>query len=45
MLAGAGGNIAVQAGDGILLVDSGAATMSERSRRHQDVSKGQITIS
>jgi cyclase len=45
MLAGAGGNITVQAGkDGILLVDSGVATMSEQVLAAiRTVSKGQIT--
>jgi glyoxylase-like metal-dependent hydrolase (beta-lactamase superfamily II) len=45
MLAGAGGNITVQVGkDGILLVDSGVATMSEKVLQAiRTVSKGQIT--
>ena len=45
MLAGAGGNITVQAGkDGILLVDSGAAAMSNRVLEAiRTVSKSQVT--
>jgi len=45
LLAGAGGNIAVQVGnDGILLIDSGAATMSEKVLETlRTVSKGQVT--
>ena len=45
MLAGAGGNITVQAGkDGILLVDTGLATMSNKVLEViRPVSKGQIT--
>jgi glyoxylase-like metal-dependent hydrolase (beta-lactamase superfamily II) len=45
MLAGAGGNITVQAGkDGILLVDSGAAAMSDRVLEAiRTVSKSQVT--
>ena len=45
MLAGAGGNITVQVGrDGILLVDSGVATMSEQVvEAIQAVSRSQVT--
>src|SRR5437870_9630602 len=45
MLAGAGGNITVQAGnDGILLVDSGAAMMSDKVLETiRTLSKGQVT--
>ena len=45
MLAGAGGNITVQVGkDGILLVDSGVATMSDKVLEAiRTLSKGQIT--
>jgi glyoxylase-like metal-dependent hydrolase (beta-lactamase superfamily II) len=45
MLAGAGGNITVQVGkDGILLVDSGAAAMSEPvAQAIQKISRGQVT--
>ena len=45
MLAGAGGNITVQAGrDGILLVDTGLATMSDKVLEMlQRQSKGQVT--
>jgi cyclase len=45
MLAGAGGNIAVQVGtDGILLVDSGSATMTENILQTlRTLSKGQVT--
>ncbi len=45
MLAGAGGNITVQVGkDGVLLVDSGVAAMSDRIvEAIRTVSKGQIT--
>jgi cyclase len=45
MLAGAGGNITVQAGrDGILLVDTGLATMSDKVLGMiQRFSKGQVT--
>jgi glyoxylase-like metal-dependent hydrolase (beta-lactamase superfamily II) len=45
MLAGAGGNIAVQVGnDGILLVDSGTATMTDQVLQTiRAVSKGQVT--
>ena len=45
MLAGAGGNIAVQVGkDGILLVDSGTAAMTERVlERLRTLSRGQVT--
>jgi glyoxylase-like metal-dependent hydrolase (beta-lactamase superfamily II) len=45
MLAGAGGNITVQVGkDGIFLVDSGVATMSEKVvEAIRTLSKGQVT--
>jgi cyclase len=45
MLAGAGGNIAVQVGkDGILLVDSGTAAMTDKVLETiRTVSKGQVT--
>ena len=45
MLAGAGGNIAVQVGkDGILLVDSGSAPMTDKVvQALRNVSKGQVT--
>ena len=45
MLAGAGGNITVQVGkDGILLVDTGVATMSDKILEAiRTLSKGQIT--
>src|SRR6267142_1380336 len=45
MLAGAGGNITVQVGnDGVLLVDSGAAGMSDKVLESiRTVSKGQVT--
>jgi cyclase len=45
MLAGAGGNITVQTGrDGVLLVDSGSAAMSEKVMEAiRSLSKGQIT--
>jgi glyoxylase-like metal-dependent hydrolase (beta-lactamase superfamily II) len=45
MLAGAGGNITVQVGnDGILLVDSGAAAMTDKVLQAiRTVSKGQVT--
>ena len=45
MLAGAGGNIAVQVGkDGILLVDSGSATMTDKVVQVlRNVSRGQVT--
>jgi len=45
MLAGAGGNIAVQTGnDGIALVDSGSASMSEKvSEALRRLNKGQVT--
>jgi glyoxylase-like metal-dependent hydrolase (beta-lactamase superfamily II) len=45
MLAGAGGNITVQVGrDGILLVDSGTAAMSEQvAQVIQKLSQGQVT--
>src|SRR6267142_1540330 len=45
MLAGAGGNITVQVGkDGVLLVDSGVAAMSDRVvAAIRTLSKGQIT--
>jgi glyoxylase-like metal-dependent hydrolase (beta-lactamase superfamily II) len=45
MLAGAGGNITVQVGkDGILLVDSGTAAMSEKVLQAiRTLSKGQVT--
>ncbi|MBI4888366.1 MAG: MBL fold metallo-hydrolase [Acidobacteria bacterium] len=45
MLAGAGGNIAVQVGkDGVLLVDSGTAAMSEKVLQTiRTLSKGQVT--
>jgi cyclase len=45
MLAGAGGNIAVQVGkDGILLVDSGSAAMTDKVVQSlRTVSKGQVT--
>jgi glyoxylase-like metal-dependent hydrolase (beta-lactamase superfamily II) len=45
MLAGAGGNITVQVGkDGILLVDSGTAAMSEHvAQAIQKLSRGQVT--
>lgn len=45
MLAGAGGNITVQVGkDGILLVDSGTAAMSEQvAQAIQKLSRGQVT--
>jgi cyclase len=45
MLAGAGGNITVQVGnDGILLVDSGAAAMTDKVLQTiRTVSKGQVT--
>ena len=45
MLAGAGGNITVQVGkDGVLLVDSGVATMSEKVLEAiRTLSKGQVT--
>ena len=45
MIAGAGGNIAVQAGkDGILLVDSGGATMTDKVLETlRTLSKGQVT--
>ena len=45
MLAGAGGNIAVQVGkDGILLVDSGSATMTEKVvETIRTLSKGQVS--
>jgi cyclase len=45
MLAGAGGNIAVQVGnDGILLVDSGSATMTDKVMQTiRTLSKGQVT--
>src|SRR5262249_27725214 len=45
MLVGAGGNIAVQVGkDGVLLVDSGGSTMTEKVLSSiRTLSKGQIT--
>jgi glyoxylase-like metal-dependent hydrolase (beta-lactamase superfamily II) len=45
MVAGAGGNIAVQAGrDGIVLVDTGLATMTDKALQLiRPLSKGQIT--
>jgi len=45
MLAGAGGNIAVQVGkDGILLVDSGSATMTDKvAETIRTLSKGQVS--
>jgi glyoxylase-like metal-dependent hydrolase (beta-lactamase superfamily II) len=45
MLAGAGGNITVQVGkDGVFLVDSGLATMSEKAAAAiRSLSKGQVT--
>src|SRR6266850_3508899 len=45
MLAGAGGNITVQVGkDGVLLVDTGVAAMSDRVvEAMRTLSKGQIT--
>src|ERR1700757_4911904 len=45
MVAGAGGNITVQVGnDGILLVDSGSAAMSEKVLETiRTLSKGQVT--
>ena len=45
MLAGAGGNITVQVGkDGVLLVDSGVAAMSDKVLEAiRTLSKGQVT--